>query len=111
MVERLLDAAHTGLLHYTRGGNLQLPARQRLAFRELGLAIGLHALERLQSDASSDQRVSVKALAGYLPLAGDIETFWLDPAHRREPAWLEHQDINAVMLATSLVPEGYLDLH
>lgn len=39
-----------------------------------------------------------------------LEAFWLDPAQRREAGWIAHQDINAVMLATSLVPEGYLDL-
>jgi hypothetical protein len=107
--ERLLDAAHSGLVLYQQGGELQLPARYRLAFRELGLAIGLHAAQRMQASATRGQRAQLKALAQYLPLAGDIEAFWLDPAQQREAVWLEHQDINAVMLATSLVPEGCLD--
>jgi hypothetical protein len=33
---------------------------------------------------------------------------WLDPEHQRLRAWLEHLDINDVMLATSLVPDGFL---
>jgi len=110
LFERLLDAARTGLVDYMKGGDLHLPARHRLAFRELGLAIGLHAVERMRAPTSADQRALLKAFERYLPLAGDIEAFWLDPAQRREAGWIEHQDINAVMLATSLVPAGYLDL-
>ena len=109
LFERLLDAAHSGLAIYLPGGDLQLPARYRLAFRELGLAIGLHAVERMQA-ADPGQRAQLEGLAQYLPLAGDIEAFWLDPAQRRSATWIEHQDINTVMLATSLVPDGYLDL-
>ena len=109
LFERLLDAAHSGLAIYVRGGDLQLPARYRLAFRELGLAIGLHAVERMQA-ADPGQRAQLEGLAQYLPLAGDIEAFWLDPAQQRSATWTEHQDINSVMLATSLVPDGYLDL-
>ena len=109
LFERLLDAAHSGLAIYVRGGDLQLPARYRLAFRELGLAIGLHAVERMQA-ADPGQRAQLEGLAQYLPLAGDIEAFWLDPAQQRSATWIEHQDINTVMLATSLVPDGYLDL-
>ena len=109
LFERLLEASRSGLARYVQGGDLQLPARYRLAFRELGLAIGLHAVERMQA-AAPGQRVQLAALAQYLPLAGDIEAFWLDPAQQRSETWIEHQDINTVMLATSLVPDGYLDL-
>jgi hypothetical protein len=37
-----------------------------------------------------------------------IESFWLEPENRQRGSWKEHEDINAVMLATSLAPEGYL---
>ena len=40
----------------------------------------------------------------------EIESFWLPPEHRRVRTWLDHEDINDVMLATSLVPEGFLVL-
>jgi hypothetical protein len=109
LFDRLLDAARSGLALYVQGGELQLPARYRLAFRELGLAIGLHAVERMQGAAPA-RRAQLEALRQYLPLAGDIEAFWLDPAQQRSGTWLEHQDINTVMLATSLAPDGCLDL-
>jgi len=115
LAERLLEAALAGLGYYAESGGLSRPAGQRLAFRELGLAIGLHAVERLQQAAtrgacSARQRVLIEALMQYLPLRDTIEAFWRDPAHQRTDTWREHEDINAVMLATSLVPDGYLEL-
>ena len=50
----------------------------------------------------------VKALMGYESLGKEIESFWLDPEHRQARTWAEHRDINEVMLATSLVPAGFL---
>ncbi len=37
-----------------------------------------------------------------------IESFWI--SHREDAGWAEHRDINDVMLATSLLPRGYLEL-
>ncbi len=107
---QLLDAARGGLVHYMRSGDLQLPARYRLAFREFGLAIGLHAVARMQA-ATDGRHTPLDALAQYVPLAGDIESFWLDPVQQHSPTWTGHEDINTVMLATSLAPDGCLDLH
>jgi hypothetical protein len=106
--EKLLDAALAGLQHYTHSGDLQLPARHRLAFRELGLAIGLHAVERMQPGNNQRSRELLKALKRYRTLRDDIEVFWRDPQHQSAATWTEHQDINDVMLATSLVPDGFL---
>jgi hypothetical protein len=119
LLERLLDDALSGLQYYARSGELQQPASYRLAFRELGLAIGLHALERLQHSveqgassppADPRQRARVQQLVQYLPLREAIEAFWRDPANRRSDTWTEHRDINEVMLATSLAPDGFLML-
>ena len=46
----------------------------------------------------------------YLPLGDEIEAFWLAAGNRSNDTWLQHRDINEVMLATRLVPAGYLDL-
>jgi len=46
----------------------------------------------------------------YAPLAEIIETFWLEPENRESSSWAEHHGINMVMLATSLAPEGYLNI-
>jgi hypothetical protein len=40
----------------------------------------------------------------------DFEKFWLDEANRESESWIAHQDINAVMLATSLAPDGFLEI-
>jgi hypothetical protein len=94
LLEALLTAALQGLSHYAREDDLRHPASRRLAFRELGLAIGLSAVERIE------------ALTPYVTLGSEIKSFWLDPEHRETRTWSEHRDINEVMLATSLVPAG-----
>lgn len=107
LIGNLLGAALSGLRYYARSGELQEPAQYRLAFREFGLSIGLHAVERMQS---ASQRELRKALMQYIPLREAIEDFWRDPAHQQSTTWTEHQDINEVMLATSLAPNGFLEL-
>lgn len=115
----LLRDAEVGLHMFAHVGHLARSARQRLAFRELGLSIGVRAMETLSqvirqhSAAFPDSRklsAQLSTLAKYRGLASDIEAFWLDPGHQRSPTWIDHFDINTVMLATSLAPAGYLVL-
>ena len=117
LLENLLAAALSGLQDYADNDELHRPAEYRLAFRELGLAIGLHAVEYLlqaadskttRSSTSPKTRTLLQALLQYAPMASDIESFWRNPEHRDTDAWSEHRDINEVMLATSLAPEGFL---
>jgi hypothetical protein len=108
LLDRLLDAAVVGLAHYEHGGDLRLPAPYRLAFRELGLAIGLAAGPLMRRDSARGRHV--EQLMRFAPLRAAIDVFWLQPEHRRTSLWLEHQNINDVMLATSLVPAAYLSL-
>lgn len=117
LLKRLLAATHEGLVHYRQHGDWQQPASHRLAFRELGLAVGLAAIERLQKDTgdgrrrafgSDELRTRVRALGSHVGLRAAIVSSWLDPEHQRLRTWLEHRDINEVMLATSLVPNGFL---
>ena len=107
LIGNLLSATLSGLRYYARSGELQQPAHYRLAFRELGLAIGLHAVERMRSQSLSEL---LKVLMDYIPLREAIETFWQNPAQQQATTWTEHQDINEVMLATSLAPDGFLEL-
>jgi hypothetical protein len=104
LIDLLLKSSLKGLDYYDRSGQLDLPAASRLAFRELGLSIGLHAIERMDSKIHP----AVKDVKDYASLAGRIEEFWLDPKHQGTGRWKEHMDINEVMLATSLDPEGFL---
>lgn len=114
LLHRLLEDSRTSLRRFADAPHPSLPAGHRLAFRELGLSIGLHAVEGLRralGDELDDAlAASLDALLAHRPLAGEIETFWTDPAHRRAPTWTGHRDINEVMLATSLAPEGWLAL-
>lgn len=119
LLEDLLDAAANGLARAATNGSFRAPAAYRLAFRELGLAIGLHAADRLDTlfrekpeafgpKAAKDRFVSrLREILRYRPLAAAIENFWLASENQQASTWLEHLDINLVTLATSLAPEGY----
>jgi len=119
VLEALLKDALLGLKFHAQTNDLNLPADHRLAFRELGLAIGIHAIERL--DRLVDQKLrkferghelqyAIQSLKTYGPLADVIEGFWLDPRSRVSQTWDDHLDINTVMLATSLGSNRYLDI-
>jgi hypothetical protein len=111
LVEMLLEAALVGLRHYLKQPDLRGSAPRRLAFRELGLAIGLATLGRDDwRQATGGVRAKVDQLSRHVLLRSEIETFWLQPEHRRVDSWLEHANINDVMLATSLQPEGFLTI-
>ena len=52
----------------------------------------------------------LSGLERFLPLLELIESFWLEPINQQSHSWTGHRDINTVMLATSLAPDGYLVL-
>jgi hypothetical protein len=108
LLDRLLEAALDGLSRHVRGSEQRLPADQRLAFRELGLAIGLETVPLLESGAARGPVLA--RLAGLARLGAQIEAFWLETEHRWAATWFDHWNINEVMLATALAPEGYLVL-
>lgn len=115
----LLTSSHGGLEAYLTRKPMELPADLRLAFRELGLSIGLRAVERLREliakkpDLFNEEHLlhsRIESLLQHASLIEEIEGFWLDPTNKETDSWTEHRDINIVMLATSLSPDGYLRL-
>ena len=119
LLETVVASSLIGLDSYVREPHLKLPADHRLAFRELGLSIGLQAVERLNGLLEQYPGVFKKyrfaqshleSLMQYVPLHEAINTFWLDRKNRESAAWLAHRTINMVMLATSLSPDGYISL-
>ncbi len=94
--------------------------RHRLAFRELGLSIGIRAADRVVARLDPPPPPPtrprptpydglLRSLDRYHSLADTIERFWLDPRTRATPTWQVHRDISSVMLATSLFAHGLLD--
>ena len=94
LLDRLRRDSLRGLEAFASDDELLEPPTSRLAFRELGLSIGLQA-------AGSDE-----AFTRFLPLVDAIESTWTAPVAQASIAWIAHQDINSVMLATSLVPDA-----
>jgi hypothetical protein len=85
----------------------------------LGLSIGLQAVEKIQElieQKSGPLRNKdslhslLKILSRYAGLKEIIEEFWLERTNKEADSWTAHRDINTVMPATSLAPDGYLTL-
>jgi hypothetical protein len=119
-LEEVMQAAIQGLSDYAKSHAEALPAAYRLAFRELGLAIGLKgvpqwrrflAKARRQPGRDPDLPGLGRKLSSYGFLAEDIEKFWAQEKNQATRTWQEHRDINRVMLATCLVPGGYLPFY
>lgn len=115
-LSNILRAALPGLEATRSGGLLERDAERRLAFRELGMAIGLKGVSLIresllgQADVygnTANMRL-VQELMRYLPMSESIESFWSRRENRRASTWEAHQDINDVMLATCIEPQGFL---
>lgn len=115
----VVDASLLGVSSFAAGQSLEIPAEYRLAFRELGLSIGLKGAMKLHewieedpdlfsSDNSIEQQV--ESITRYAPLGKAIDQFWTDSKNREHCSWVDHQEINMVMLATSLLPDEFLRL-
>jgi hypothetical protein len=118
LLENIVSSSLEDLESFLQRSPLDLSASHRLAFREFALSIGLKAAAKLNAVMAEHPRsFSITSVARQLEkilqfsvLAPTIEDFWLTPDHRRAGTWIEHRDINDVMLATSLVPEGFLSV-
>jgi hypothetical protein len=112
LLVRLLRDSELSLQIFGGASNLRQPAEQRLAFREFGLSIGLHAMEWMTGLVGDDSDLAaiVNRLVRFHGLADQIEQFWVQPGHRQSQSWLDHLDINDVMFASSLRPIGFLQI-
>ncbi len=117
MLERMLSSSARGMAAFLATPTLHLPATQRLAFRELGLAIGLHGIEKSEKNITTHKNAFahpaglLELLAinrKFIPVGDAIEIFWLEKQNQQSPTWSEHLNINTVMLASALLPGGCL---
>lgn len=100
----------------SEGITSSLPAGRRLAFRELGFAIGLSGLDEIRARVDADRdgfseevAEAARRIEQHAGREERIVAFWRDPQHQQVSTWTGHREINEVMLATSLIPEGYLE--
>ena len=120
LLEEVIDACRNGLTAFLVSRHLNLPVSHRLAFRELGLAIGLRALPII---ADADQKRQKRDSGAGLRYDGPLNSFcytdrlsrrssvlWMSHAQRHDESWQAHQNINDVMLATALMPDMFLSI-
>jgi hypothetical protein len=90
-----------------------------LAFRELGLAIGLRAVSIIANEFQNKRNAfgsrpsvlrSIDLLLPYERLSDEIINSWLPYAEDPDENWKAHQDINEVMLATAIAPSTFLSV-
>ncbi len=118
LLDNILDSAFLGVESLVEGDLLKYPAEYRLAFRELGLSIGLKGTENLLNWIKNNPMLSenetlksrVENIMRYAALSDIIEKYWLNSENRASHTWTDHREINMVMLATSLAPDGFLSI-
>lgn len=105
LLAELQEAVLVSLRAYGASAELEYPADARLAFRELGLAIGLATAHRWapRSDGPSAAAAWLGELQRSFDLGEQIVRFWSSPRHRTVSTWAEHRNINDVMFATALL--------
>ena len=115
LLDNILRSTVTSIRSYIETGQLSLSPDYRLAFRELGLSIGLKGLKIMEICMkdhpelfTSTHEDLFKQIKNYQNISQDIDNFWLNPLNQKSMNWIEHKDINMVMLATSLCPQGFL---
>ena len=116
-LEKVLGSSLDGLKILPGKGTLTLPAESRLAFRELGLSIGLSGMQNISGYLNTQPATSKdplrdlnREITGRTPIKDMIEQFWMDPRHQKSASWNDHRWINQVMLATSLAPDAFLSI-
>jgi len=112
LLKSILDSAYTGLGSFFRSNPLRIYPDYRLAFRELGLSIGLKGVKRMQKCFKYDNPFQeiISPFMNYLSFGNKIQDFWIQNKNWNLGSWAEHREINMVMLATSLIPHSFLSI-
>jgi hypothetical protein len=119
LLEDVMQGTADGLMILLKTGYLKRPAEHRLAFRELGLAIGLRAVPIIARAVDNGSKAFgsrssllrlIDLLLPYERLSEEIIDLWLPHAEDPDESWRAHQDINEVMLATAIAPSRFLSV-
>ena len=119
ILEALIQGCSHGLMLLLQRGYLNRPPSYRLAFRELGLAIGLRALPIIANAVDKNRNTfesrpalhqTINLLLQYQSLSEEIIALWLRYSEQQHESWKTHEDINEVMLATAIIPDTFLFL-
>ena len=119
LLETLLYCCGHGLSRFVRAQPLAEASSNRLAFRELGLAIGLKAVPAIALKITEHGNYfektehllrAIDLLQRHALMGDEIIGAWLPHAEQQDKNWRSHQDINEVMLSTALIPNTFLSI-
>ncbi|CAJ1954722.1 unnamed protein product [Cylindrotheca closterium] len=115
LLNDMKHAVLSGLESIAQSKELKGPPNERTPFRELGLSLGLRVVEQVLLDESFSSLLSITSklstfeeILVFLPLAEQIETYWMDPQRQLASSWTDHLDMNEIMLASTLNPNCWL---
>jgi len=100
--QKLYNDALKGLDAFSNQTGLTSSAKFRLAFRECGLSLGLRVIDSYRGKLI-ESNMETEKLDEHVTLADDIEGFWSQRKNREYSAYHDHQNINNVSLASSLL--------
>ena len=100
--QKLYNDVLNGLNAYERQADITSSAKYRLAFRECGLSLGLRVIDSTRGKLTENS-LQTERIDEYLSHADDIEDFWSQDSNREYHAYKDHQNINNVSLASSLL--------
>jgi len=100
--KKLYNDSLNGLNAYERQAGITSSAKYRLAFRECGLSLGLRVIDSTRGKLTENS-LQTERIDEYLSHADDIEDFWSQDSNREYHAYKDHQNINNVSLASSLL--------
>ena len=108
--ERILKDAENGLKVFSESFDPEESAEYRLAFRELGLSLGLRCLHG-NLDFLQENGLNPEISSEIYSLADEIEHFWIKNENRRAPTFVDHLDISEVSLAASILSRERPDIY
>ncbi|MCF2514005.1 hypothetical protein LVY65_02830 [Sphingomonas sp. G124] len=109
LLGNIIFGAEAGVQQFLRSGAMQGQPAMRLAFRELGLAIGLQALPAIAIAANrlgmmtGSIAASLSSLLSFGKVDRAIVDFWSELQNQRVSTWQDHRDINEVMLVAAIL--------
>jgi hypothetical protein len=119
LLEQVMQACRNGLTAFLASRYLDRPTPHRLAFRELGLAIGLRALPIVADTIKRDSsrfasrpllRRIIELLLPYESLSVTLSEFGCRMHNTRTRVGKLTKTLNEVMLATALIPNMVLSV-
>ena len=108
--KKLLSDSLDSLRLMEKRHHADLPANQRLAFRDCGCSLGFHVMENYYTELMGISH-EVEDMLHYKEYIHALDMFWLNPKNQEATSWQDHAHINTVTLAASLLSKELPEIY